>query len=114
KTTQQIVNEQFEWGVRLKKGEIEIPDKFHDTYIMLGDYYRKNLASVLSQEFADNGLVRCFMSIGTLIMTIKVRRNRKHPRVSIPTKDTSVDEVTSQEALPDTESQGYEAEEDAE
>ena len=84
RTTRQRINEQFEWLVKLKKGEVEIPTRFVDTYVMLRDHSRENVTAVVSSEFASSFFVRSLISIGSLIKTVKTRR-RKHAAANHPT-----------------------------
>jgi hypothetical protein len=80
KTAYQVLNESFDWHVRLKKGEIILPHKFGDTYAVLRDRYRKGVASFTSPQFANYRIVKWLTSVGALSMAIKIRRSRKHKR----------------------------------
>jgi hypothetical protein len=83
RTHHQIVNENFELLVRLKKGEAEIPDGFRDTYLLIMDQANKNLASVFSQEFADSKFLRWLTSVLVLIGTFRVRKKHRQTRLAL-------------------------------
>lgn len=93
-TVQQLVNKKFEWSVKLKRGEVEIPDKFLDTYRMLRDHHSDNLASVLSPEIAYSRFGRLLMSAACVAQAFKVRRKRYEPKSADPAAATSLDQLT--------------------
>lgn len=80
RTSRQIVNENFELLVRMKKGEADIPSGFRETYLLLLDQTNKNFASIFTQELADGRFLRRVAQIGALIGTFKVRRKRTGPK----------------------------------
>lgn len=77
KSNRQRINESFEWRVKLKKGEFEIPDRFRDTYIILRDHYTENIGSIANPEFVKFRLVRWLIAFGALVTTIKARKRKR-------------------------------------
>jgi tetratricopeptide (TPR) repeat protein len=96
RTRQQIVNENFELRVRMKKGEVEIPSGFRETYLLLFDQSHKNLASIFSQELADGKFLRRFAQIGALIGTLKVRRKRTRAKLRLAAKNQNAGGTVSE------------------
>ena len=83
RTSRQIVNENFELLVRMKKGEVDIPSGLRETYQLLLDQTNKNFASIFSQELADGKILRRVAQLGALIGTFKVRRKRTRAKLRL-------------------------------
>lgn len=73
---QQLLNERYEWYLKLKRGELEVPPGFWDTYRLLRDYYREGVAEMINEKFANFWLVRLLTSLISIRATQKVRRLR--------------------------------------
>lgn len=76
----QVLNESFDWHVRLKNGEVIIPRKFGDTYVMLRDRYRKEAANLFGPAFTGYRPVKWFTAAIAVGMAVKVRWRRRRKR----------------------------------
>lgn len=96
RTRRQIVNENLELSVRLKKGEVELPSGFRETYLLLLDQTNKNLAAIFSQELADGRFFRRVAQIGALIGTFKVRRRRTKAKLRLDANNQEAEGTVSE------------------
>ena len=77
---QSMLDKPFEWGLKLESGEVEIPNSFNDTRLLIRDQWLKWISSVLGPKSADNRIIRCFAWNYALIEAIKIRRQQKRRR----------------------------------
>lgn len=75
---QQVLNKLFEWRLKVKSGELEIPDSFKDTHLLIRDYYREAISEMFHPMVADHRIFRGIAWFGALVETIKIRRQQKH------------------------------------
>ena len=75
---QLILNKTFEWRLKLKSGELKIPDSFYDTQLLLREHYLESLSLMVHPKFAANRIVRCVAFFGALVEAIKIHRQQKH------------------------------------
>lgn len=73
---QLVLNKTFEWRLKLKSGEMEIPDGFKDTQLLIRDYYLEGLSSMFHPKFSDHWIVRGIAWFGALVEAFKIRRQQ--------------------------------------
>ena len=77
---QSMLDKPFEWGLKLESGEVEIPNSFNETRLLIRNQWLKWISSVLGPKSADNRIVRCLAWNYALVEAIKIHRQQKRRR----------------------------------
>lgn len=77
---QLMLDKPFEWGRNLESGEVEIPNSFNDTRLLIRDQWLKWISSLFGPKSADNWIIRFLAWNYALVEAIKIHRQQKRRR----------------------------------